>query len=32
MAFASHIATQKSETKLETRVVYINLVFEIFYV
>jgi hypothetical protein len=32
VAFASHIATLlKSETKLETRVVYINLVFEIFY-
>jgi hypothetical protein len=32
VAFASHIATLlKSETKLETRVIYINLVFEIFY-
>ena len=32
VAFALHIATLlKSETKLETRVVYINLVFEIFY-
>jgi hypothetical protein len=32
VAFASHIATLlKSETKLETRVVYVNLVFEFFY-